>query len=151
MGRMKMPRTILRSKKDHVVSADGSSSSENDQKDEFLGKLAKYIPAEITAAYLFLIGIINGVTDAPPIILWISLAVLMGAAPLYLYVVALREKATPDKAQIAISVPAFFIWAFAIGGPFTVFTWYNPAYGAVLVGLATVLIPLVDFLITRNK
>jgi hypothetical protein len=140
-----MTRTIVR-KKDEAMGEGESAPS--DKKAEFLGKLANYIPAEITAAYLFVIGIINGVTDADPIILWISLIVLLIASPLYLLVVAKQEKKTPDKAQIIISVPAFLIWAFAIGGPFVLFDWYNPAYGAVLVGLATVIIPLVDYLVS---
>ena len=149
-----MPRTIVRkAKKDEAMglTTEGGSSSASEKTDEFLGKLAKYIPAEITAAYLFILGIISGVAGPSSIILWIALIVLAAFAPIYFYYVALKERETPDKAQIIISIPAFLIWAFAIGGPFTTFSWYNQAYGAALVGIATVAIPMADFFITRNK
>ena len=147
-----MTRTIVRSKPNtnqKIMGVEGETS--NSKTAEFLGKLANYIPAEITAAYLFIVGIINGATEADPIILWISLVALLIAAPLYLLVVAKKENKPPDKAQIIISIPAFLIWAFAIGGPFVGFEWYNAAYGAVLVGLATVLIPLVDYLVSPKN
>lgn len=143
-----MPRTIIRPKARDTKTSFGAPSEE--KKDEFLGKLAKYIPAEINAAYLFMSGIINSISSFPPLVHWIVFVALAIIAPFYFWYVALKEKENPDKAQIAISPFAFFIWVFAVGGPFTVYSWYNQAYGAILLGFATVLIPMIDFLITRR-
>ena len=143
-----MPRTIIRPRPRDKATSFGTPAEE--KKDEFLGKLAKYIPAEINAAYLFMAGIISSISNVPPLVLWIVFLALAITAPFYFWFVAAKEKVDPDKAQIVISPFAFFIWVFAIGGPFAAYSWYNQAYGAILLGFATVLIPMVDFLITRK-
>ncbi len=48
--------------------------------------------------------------------------------------------------QVVIGTGAFAVWAISLGEPFTAhnISWYQPAYGAMLLALYTFLIPLVD-------
>jgi FtsH-binding integral membrane protein len=148
-GFSKMPRTIIRpTPKGKGLAAEAPPPSEN--TDNFLAKLAKYIPAEINAAFVGVYGIMKGITNFPTIGQWIIFFVFLILAPLYLYYVAKKENQKPDIAQIAISPFAFAIWVFAIGGPFALYTWYVQAYGAILLIVATLAIPMVDFFITQT-
>jgi len=149
-----MPRTIVRRApkvkvgiRAEALAVEGISEED---KDKFLAKLGKYIPAEINATFLFLHGIMNSITNFPILGYWMVFVALTVFSPLYFWYVAVKEKQKPDKAQIAISPVAFAIWVFAIGGPFAFYSWYVQAYGAIVLGIATLAIPMVDFIITRK-
>ncbi|MEM9091274.1 MAG: hypothetical protein AAGC93_21350, partial [Cyanobacteria bacterium P01_F01_bin.53] len=44
--------------------------------------------------------------------------------------------------QILLACGSFFVWVFAIGGPFAEFAFYEPLYGSLLLLIYTSLIPL---------
>jgi len=123
--------------------------------DDYLDRLLKYIPAEIVALYL---GVTNVVPvtyvpgKTPPekdpgywLALWIILALTAICTPIYMYF-ATREEGQPTLwSQIVISSIAFPIWAFAIGGPFQQFHWYEGKrwIAAVVISFSTFLLGLV--------
>lgn len=47
--------------------------------------------------------------------------------------------------QVMVMTLGFIVWAFAIGGPFTLLDWYNPLYGSLLLLVYGTSIPLLIF------
>jgi hypothetical protein len=58
--------------------------------------------------------------------------------PLYLFFVQKVKKAK----QLILSTLSFAVWVFALGGPFTLLSWYDPLYGALLLPVFTFTISL---------
>jgi hypothetical protein len=128
-------RTVVRSSK-----AQGVRAEEEKPKDDYFTQIIKYIPSEAVALYLTLYGIVAAAKTQVPFetILWILFIVGLIATPIYL----LRVTKVKDKVQLAISTVAFFIWVFALGGPFATYSWYNTVYGAILIVVYTFFVPL---------
>lgn len=158
-----MPRTIVRpprkaeaveaiaAKKPSAISKRGVEKPAATQDyDGYLSKLAKYIPAEITAAFLAIDGILKSVIALAQVWYWLIFVILIFCTPIYLYAAALMEKKTPDKPQLIISPFAFIIWVFALGGPFVFLVGYQQAVGGVILILATLLIPAIDIIISSR-
>jgi hypothetical protein len=134
--------------------------------DDTASKIIKYIPAEITAAYVAAEASVKSVTS--PELEWIIFGILLLFTPFYIWRVAtvtISERdtnmqfktvgtgtaATPKMKevvpwkQILIGIGAFILWVFALGGPFAA-TWptlYHAEYGSVALILYTVLIPII--------
>ena len=113
--------------------------------DSYFEKLVKYIPADILAAYVAITGITASVN--PPLWLgWGVFGVLLVLTPLYICYV----KTTPKgilSSKIFHGVAAclaFSAWVFAMGGPFTMFAWYQPYLGSVVLILTTLIIPVLE-------
>lgn len=128
-----MARTILR---------------EGPDKDQFLAKLAKYIPAEMTALFLFSSGIIDGM-NLDVMFYWGFFVFIVLFSPIYFLLAATMEGKKPDKAQVIISPFAAVVWVAAIGGPFSKIKDYNPGYALLFLGLFTTIVPFVDFAIGK--
>jgi hypothetical protein len=117
-----------------------SGSGDQAKPDRYQDRLIKYIPADVIAVYLCIAGILktaNGHAQVH-VIEWIIFLILVPGTVFYLRRVARVTK----WQQIAISVVAFVVWVFSIGGPFTQLGWYDPVYGAVLLPLYTFLVPV---------
>jgi hypothetical protein len=90
-----------------------------DRLEDYLERIAKYVPVEIIAAYMAIRGFLpeHGKPGAVPA--WVEVAIyasLIGLTPLYLLRVA---RGVPEKGrQIAIAMVSFIVWSYAIGGPF---------------------------------
>jgi hypothetical protein len=108
--------------------------------DDFLGRLLKYIPAEIVGLYLAARGVVR--SDASPeIILWIAIAAWI-LVPAYFWFATTREGTPALKSQIVLATIAFPVWVIAIGGPpVTLWPWYvaNQFIGSVLLVFVTVI------------
>jgi hypothetical protein len=156
-----MPRTIVRPpRKVEAIAAEklGEIPKGLVEKpvvtqdyDGYLSKLAKYIPAEITAAFLAIDSILKSVITLAQVWYWLIFVVLIACTPVYLYAAALMEKKKPDKPQLIISPLAFIIWVFALGGPFVFLAGYQQAVGGVFLILATLLIPAIDTIISSRS
>lgn len=110
------------------------------EEDEYTSRLLKFIPAEVVAVYLALDGVVKAAaSQLPHKTLWVVFLVLLIATPLYLWRVAKVTK----KAQLVVSTVSFAVWVFTLGGPFAGLSWYQPAYGAMLLPLYTFLIPVI--------
>lgn len=108
--------------------------------DGYFDRLFKYIPAELVAGYIFVMGIVKQLTDQKEILLlhWSLFTVFCLLTPLYLWKV---QKVT-KLSQLALSLLSFTVWVFALGGPFTMTRWYNPLYGYILLPVFTIVIAI---------
>ncbi len=103
--------------------------------DKYIDRLFKYIPSELVAGYIFVLGVMQKLTEKGEIgvFQWGIFAIFCVLTPLYL----LRIQKVKKISQHVISVLSFIVWVFAIGGPFALYSWYNPVYGEVLLPLFT--------------
>ena len=104
-----MPRTIVRPERKQKISMEREPAG-TQEYDGYLSKLAKYIPVEITAAFVAIDGILKSVVALAQVWYWVLFGVLIVCTPVYLYAASLKEKRTPDKPQLIISPFAFIIW-----------------------------------------
>ena len=109
-------------------------------KDGYFDRLFKYIPAELVAGYIFVLGVVKQLTDTREIkvfqwLLFIAFCIL---TPLYLW----RVQKVLKIQQHVISLLSFVVWAFALGGPFALRSWYNPVYGSILLPVFTLLVAI---------
>jgi len=86
-----------------------------EDRDTYLERIAKYIPGEILAAYIFLLGV---TAPAAPvnrfwIVMGISLFCLL-LTPLYL--ARMAKTGEPKALHLTIGTLAFPVWAYAIAG-----------------------------------
>ena len=110
------------------------------EADDYKSRLLKYIPSEVIALYLTLDALIRASGESSSVLFWLIFIVGVVAVPLYLWRIEKVEK----PVQLAISTVAFIVWVFAIGGPFTLLSWYKPVYGAIALPIYTFAIPLVE-------
>jgi hypothetical protein len=98
-------------------------------EEDFLGRLLKYIPAEIVGLYLAARGVVptkSGADDDATTVLWIIAAACWLLVPIYMWVATTRNGQKPLLVQIALATVAFPVWVFAIAGaPVSSLTWSN--------------------------
>jgi len=113
-----------------------------EQPDRYQDRLIKYIPGDVIAVYLAIAGILKTANGRIPLhtIEWIVFLVLLPGTWFYLQ----RVGGVTKWQQVLISVIAFAVWVFSLGGPFTQFVWYDPIYGAIVLPLYTFLIPIFE-------
>jgi ATP/ADP translocase len=107
---------------------------------DYIHNLEKYIPTEIVAAYIVLFSLFR--TTNPPNIplLWFIFLILLLFAPLYQWKIHNRS-----RKDIFLSTVCFFMFVFALGGPFA-FPPFSvpPVYGVIAAIIAALGIPLID-------
>jgi len=108
--------------------------------DTYVDRLFKYIPAELVAGYIFVLGVVKRLTDTGEIrfIHWLLFILFCILTPLYLW----RVQKVVKIGQHIISFLSFVVWVFALGGPFTLFGWYNPLYGEILLPVFTLIVAI---------
>lgn len=111
-------------------------------RDGYFDRLFKYIPAELVAGYIFVLGVVNQLTDAGEIKIfqWLLFIIFCILTPLYLWKV---QKVLKVQQHI-ISVLSFIVWVFALGGPFALCGWYNALYGAILLPVFTLVVAIIE-------
>ncbi len=124
-----------------VPGAAGTAAPE--KVDTYVSKLMKYMPAEVVAAYVAIEAIFKSVADVSTVIQWIVVGVLLVFTPLYIWRLTEETGQPTAWAQIIVATIAFPVWIFSLGGPFATYDWYQPYYGAILLTLYTLAIPLV--------
>ncbi len=129
-----------------TIQRDGENA------DQFLSKLGKYIPAEMTTLFITASAIVEK-SQLSNWFYWGFFIFILIFSPIYFWAIAIHEKKDPDKAQIYLSVPAVFFWVLALGGPFKTLVAqpnvYNDAYGILLLASFTAVVPIIDILITK--
>ena len=91
--------------------------------DDFLGRLVKYIPAELVGLYVAARGVIPKTEQ--PIVFWVVAVITWIFVPLYFWFVTTRNDQKALTSQILLATLAFPIWVFAIGGaPVESWSWY---------------------------
>lgn len=125
-----------------IITKDDITKAAQVQPDDYKSKIIKYIPAEIVTAYVTLEGIIKSSTQATVEIYWIIFLILLALTPLYIWRVTNDPKKSPAWDQIIIAFFSFAFWVFALGGPFGSLAWYRPLYGALILPIYTLVVPL---------
>jgi hypothetical protein len=87
--------------------------------DDYLGRLAKYIPAEIVALYLFTSGMVQAKPEGSLRCRahWIIFVINGCLVPLYFVFATTRGKKAPLWLQVILASLAFPVWVLAMGGP----------------------------------
>ncbi|WP_206243399.1 hypothetical protein [Novosphingobium terrae] len=137
-----MGRQIV-SKDDVAVAASmGTPSAIIRTPDTYIDRLMKYIPPEVVAVYATLESMIGANSKGDDLVRlsWLVFAVVLVACPLYLR----RLGGVSKKLQLTLSTFAFFVWAFAYGGPPFSLLQIAPIYGAILLTLTTFLMPIIE-------
>ena len=116
--------------------------------DDYMSRLLKHIPSEIVMAYVAIDGVLH--TSYNPnvwserrtllTLLWVTLAALTVITPFWLY----RVMRVRRRSQHFISTLSVPIWLFALGGPFALLDWYEPAFGAIVLPLYTLIVPIIS-------
>jgi len=116
--------------------------------DDYLSRVLKHIPSEIVMAYVAIEGVLR--TSYNPnvwaqrqtlsTLLWIVTAVLTVLTPFYLW----RVMRVRGGTQLFISTLSVPVWLFALGGPFALLDWYEPAFGAIVLPLYTLVVPILS-------
>lgn len=129
-----------------IVNLEINPDAEQQIPDGYLDRLIKYIPAEIVAAYLTMQNIVATMAESirPFWIEWAVFGALLLLTPLYIWRVTRAPGLPPAWLQIGISTLSFAIWVFALGGPFDELPWYQAAYGALILPIYTLALPIID-------
>lgn len=109
--------------------------------DDYLGRLAKYIPAEIVGLYLATAGMVPVTAPERRAVLWTIFALCFVFVPVYFFFATTeRNKKKPLWTQIVLATIAYPVWVFAIGGPFADYAWYGGYryIGSVVLAFVTV-------------
>jgi hypothetical protein len=111
-----------------------SGNGTQDVKD-YLNRVARYVPAEILAAYLTLLPIVIGTTRTQAALRIGLLAVILFGLGLinipYLLRMAPADK--PKRKHIIVSTLAYLAWTYSIGGFWTTLGLYHEAVAAILI------------------
>lgn len=133
---------ILRMSRTQTENKTADQPSLPISPDTYSDRLFKYIPAELVAGYIFAIGMTEKLTEAGETraLQWLLFAIFLILTPLYLW----RVQKVQKISQHIISALSFVVWVFALGGPFALYSWYNPVYGAVLLPVFTLTVAIVE-------
>jgi len=102
-----------------------------------MSRVLKHIPSEIVMVYITVDGVAE--REMLQTLLWIVLGVLTVLTPFWLNRV-MRVKRPEQLFISTLSVP---VWLFALGGPFALQDWYQPAFGAIVLPFYTLIIPII--------
>jgi hypothetical protein len=104
------------------------------KKDEYMDRLLKFIPADVITCYAFVQGFISKLPTPEKIktVQWIVFIVFCILTPLYLWKLKIHK-----IQQLVISLLAFIIWVYTIGGPFASLSWYDVLYGSIILPIFT--------------
>jgi hypothetical protein len=118
-------------------------ANEQDPLDNYWSRIVKYVPGEIVAAWLAVTALLAGQSTARLTLLWIVFGILLLLTPVSVLRTTNVSGMPPARTQAALSAIAFAVWAFAIGKPFSHYSFYDFTYGGVAIILFTVLSGLV--------
>jgi len=131
-----MSRRILTGRAPSMMAGSSGASG----VDDYLGRLVKYIPAEIVGFYLTAAGIIPQGPNKEPnyTALWIVFALGLVLVPVYFWFATTRGGTPPLWSQVILATVAYPVWVFAIGGPFASLDWYKSWIASLVLLFVTV-------------
>ena len=98
-------------------------------RDDYLGRLVKYIPTEIVGGYVATLGFVPppARNKSAGVVMWLVFAGGWIVTPLFLGFAAWEPKAGKGTLwiQVLLGSVAFPVWALALGGPFATLSWYD--------------------------
>jgi hypothetical protein len=109
--------------------------------DDYLARLAGYIPGEIVGLYVATSGIVplgpNGSVRCGP--LWVVFLLNFILVPVYFIFATSRHKKGTLWPQVILASLAFPVWVFALGGPFKCLSWYESWIASITLAFVTVI------------
>jgi uncharacterized membrane protein len=106
--------------------------------------MAKYIPGEIVAGYVSIMGVIMGLGTEEPArncAAWGVFLLCLVLTPIYLKRNA--KPGEPARRNMIVSTISFVQWAYALGGAFALAGLHRPWLGSVLLGCWTMVAGLI--------
>ena len=140
MGRTVISRKDLRRLEIKAKEKVSTTPAQLPEVDKYTSRLLKYIPAEVLVLYLTLDAIIRSSDKISLAGYWAIFILGIFATYLYLW----RIEKVQKQLQLLISVGAYCVWVFALGGPFVHLTWYDPIYGSLALPIYTFFIPIIE-------
>lgn len=109
--------------------------------DAYLSRLVKMIPSEAIALYLAGSGVIPNESRLG-LEVWTSICLCLVLAIRIYGTSDSRSEVPPQWAAVGLSVAAFLIWVYSIGGPFVKLGIHVPYVGSLLIFAWTAFVPL---------
>ena len=123
---------------------DDGPSAPPAQPDDYGDKLLKLIPAEVVGGYMSLISVLDGSEEVAhlellcrQVVYWMVLV----AGFLATYFLMRFGFKVRDKRQIVVTLIAFLVWAYTLGGPFEISGVHSNTASGVLLTLFTFTVP----------
>jgi hypothetical protein len=113
-------------------------------QEDYLGRVVKYIPAEIVTLYLSATGVVPNTNLHRSTFLWAIFAFCVVVTPVFMSIATRDAGKKSLLTQVILSTIAFPIWAYALGGIFTTTPGYAPFIGSLMLMAATFLFGLVE-------
>jgi hypothetical protein len=110
--------------------------------DSYFTKILKYIPAEIISGYVAIDAIFKSIANVSTVFQWIIVGAMTVLTALYIWRLTNEPQKPVAVSQIIISTIAFVVWVFALGGPFAKMDWFQYYYGAILLVMYTLAVPV---------
>jgi hypothetical protein len=143
-----MPRTPIYPSNPNVIflGPSNSNSPPNTKPDDYLEKLAKYVPAEVLVPYLPLTALSNKEWQ-----IWASLIAgeVLTIGYLYAYGSRQEECCRPVWYYYLLAALAFPAWAVGASAATASVLGIDAKSGGFILGFAAFVIPLVDVIMTR--
>lgn len=115
-------------------------------EDDYVTRIAKYVPAEIIAIYLPLMNALNAMTaeESASLRKWVYGGLLVLFAVLTpLYFAKMARPGDAKKAHMWLSTAAFVVWAYSLGHFFKLVDWHREWIAAITIAVFTALSGLV--------
>lgn len=125
-----------------IITTQEQDTSAGGKPDGYFDRLLKYIPSDVVGCWLAATGIINSLPDKEPksTWLWIIFIFSLVITPIWVRNQTKENGKRIAYTQMFFSTIAFVVWVFALGGPFTSFSFYQPYQGSVVLILYTTLV-----------
>jgi hypothetical protein len=105
----------------------------------YLTRVAQYVPAEILAAYLFLVPTITATTSSGTLRIVLLGLTLVGLGILNVpYLVKMAKPDQPKVKHIVVSSVAYVTWTYAIGGFWSDIHLYQAGVAAAAIVLVSI-------------
>ncbi len=129
MNRLIVPRVPVARRGEKDLKKSAQKEVKESGEEQVIGRLIKYIPAEIISGYMLLSGIAQAAGASSPLqapAQWGLVVVGAVLTPFYLWRVG-----NPKGVQwwhLLISTVSFVLWTYALGGPFTTVKVFGYGY-----------------------
>jgi hypothetical protein len=127
-----------------IVTTRMQAAGEQAAPDDFGARIVKYIPADVVAAWVALVALVPASAASRTAVLWGCFALLLVITPFWMTRVTTVAGEPVARTQALMATLAFAVWAFATGIPFSLYAFYEPWMGGVLLILFTFFSGLVD-------
>ena len=118
-----------------IVSETLHTGAVTSEVDTYFDRVVKYIPADVVGAWVAANGVVRSANPRPgSATLWIMFVGGLALCSGWTYVQTARTNKSVAPLQTLISVGAFVIWVYALGGPFPDWLgWYKPVTASLLL------------------